>query len=124
MNGSTPSSGLVQISVDDEVGNICYQSNFDKIAGLICRELNYSGGRTLPDSYSSVESKIYIRSIRCDKNATRLMDCMMKMGKSTDKVRGGYSYRRRWHYRFGEDRCWRRGSKKMAVQCYDKGLKQ
>lgn len=137
VNGSAPTNGRVQLSVDQEEGSICGFSQFtDVTADILCRDLNYMGGRRLSSgTFGSGQGKFYFNAVNCKGNEAKLMECPMlieRIGESSSledddgpSISGESAYARRrglWSRTYYRSACWLHQDE-AAVQCYDTGLK-
>ena len=113
-------SGRVEMSIDGEWGTVCGTAKFNnKAANVLCRQLNYTGGRALDNGYfGEGTGKIMIPYVRCVGNETSLLKCGIKI-EPRDAIfqdRGQLNFALRSTYYT----C-RTHKQDAAVQCYDKG---
>lgn len=132
VNGTTPTNGRVQISLDGQVGSICGFSYFsDPAADVLCRQLNYTGGRKLRNGiFGAGEGKFYLNGIRCQGNESSITQCPMlieKIGevRASEVVSVGMASQFRgrgiWYRNYKRSSCWMHQDD-AAVQCYNTGL--
>lgn len=108
-------------------GSICGDTFFDDAeANIICRQMNFTGGRRLQKPFGSENGSLFINSLRCHGNETKITDCQLLIDKSGDTVQadsGDNSLRSRsdWYGAYRRSSCWM-GKEDAAVQCYTTGL--
>lgn len=127
-NGSNPLSGRPEISLDGVWGTICGYSSFGNVdAEIICREMNYTGGRKMKSgSFGRGKGKVHITRMNCKSNVTSIMQCPIKFSdmvrkKSPARRRIRRAYRRYYSRRSPYNSCLNHDSD-AAIQCYDSGL--
>ena len=69
VNGVHPDSGIVEIQVGGEWGTFCAVRHFnDDLADILCRNMNYTGGVTLPrgELGEVTMSRVWVPYISCE----------------------------------------------------------
>lgn len=126
VGGDFPTIGRVQFTIDNFTGSICGDTFFDDAeANIICKQLNFTGGRRLSKSFGTADGSLFITSLRCQGNESKITDCQLVIDKSGDTVhydRGDNSIRSRsdWYGAYRRSNCWM-GKEDAAVQCYKSG---
>ena len=130
-NGTTPKSGRIEIGIDGTWGTICGHAFLgNEAADVICKQMNYKGGRTLEMGYFGPgEGKIYMTKVKCKGDEPSIMQCPIIFEPDGFQQGSGKAprYRENWrhtasyHYRYSS--CWSHNDD-AAIQCYTSGLKK
>ena len=128
MDGDLPSMGRVQFAIDDLTGSICGDTFFDDPeASIVCRQMNFTGGRRLEKSFGTENGTLFINGLRCHGNETKITECQFLIDRTGDsapsEIGGDNSLRSRtdWYGAYRRASCWM-GKEDAAVQCYTTGL--
>ena len=131
-NGTTPSSGRIEVGIDGHWGTICgHAFHQNEVANVLCKQMHFQGGRALDMGYFGPGAgKIFMTRITCTGNEPSIMQCSIIYepdGFQQGSPRKAPRYHQQWrksatyHYRYSS--CWSHNDD-AAIQCFDSGLTQ